>query len=118
MGAGGQKPAALQGKLFTRRDGAYREYMPMKIGFGKTELIDGRLTRFDKELKLVKADYNAAADRKTTLADLKALKAKGNNTIAPTTRSRHGSTTCATSWGFTSSTAPISTRPKSATTAG
>ena len=37
----------------------------------------------DKELKLVKAGYNAAADRKTTLAELKALKAKGNNTICP-----------------------------------
>ncbi|MFR6634378.1 MAG: glycoside hydrolase family 2 TIM barrel-domain containing protein [Alistipes onderdonkii] len=32
---------------------------------------------------MVKAGYNAAADRKTTLAELKTLKAKGNNTICP-----------------------------------
>ena len=32
---------------------------------------------------LTKAGYNAAADRKTTLAELKALKAKGKNTICP-----------------------------------
>ena len=80
---GAKNPPLYKVMLFTRRDGAYREYMPLKIGFGKTELVDGRLTRFDKELKLVKAGYNAAADRKTTLAELKALKAKGNNTICP-----------------------------------
>ena len=80
---GAKNPPLYKVMLFTRRDGAYREYMPLKIGFGKTELVDGRLTRFDKELKLVKAGYNAAADRKTTLAELKTLKAKGNNTICP-----------------------------------
>ena len=80
---GAKNPPLYKVMLFTRRDGAYREYMPLKIGFGKTELVDGRLTRFDKELKLVKTGYNAAADRKTTLAELKTLKAKGNNTICP-----------------------------------
>ena len=37
--------------------------MPLKIGFGKTELVDGRIMRLGKELKPVKAGYNAAADR-------------------------------------------------------
>ena len=69
--------------LFTRRNGVYKEYMPLKIGFGKTELVDGRIMRLGKELKPVKAGYNTAADRKTTLAELKALKAKGKNTICP-----------------------------------
>lgn len=69
--------------LFTRRDGAYREYMPMKIGFGRTELIDGKLMRLGKELRIVSAPYNAAADSQTTLNELKALKAKGINTLRP-----------------------------------
>ena len=69
--------------LFTRRNGVYKEYMPLKIGFGKTELVDGRIMRLGKELKLEKARYNAAADRKTALAELRALKAKGKNTVCP-----------------------------------
>lgn len=81
--AGAKNPPLYKVMLFTRRDGIYREYMPLKIGFGKTELVEGRLMRLDKELKLVKADYNAAVDRKTTLAELKALKAKGTNTLCP-----------------------------------
>ena len=81
--AGAKNPPLYKVMLFTRRDGVYKEYMPMKIGFGKTELIDGRLMRLGKELKLVKASYNAAADRKTTLAGLKALKAQGKNTVCP-----------------------------------
>ena len=76
-------PPLYKVMLFTRRNGVYKEYMPLKIGFGKTELVDGRIMRLGKELKPVKAGYNAAADRKTTLAELKALKAKGKNTICP-----------------------------------
>lgn len=82
--AGGKTlPPLYKVMLFTRRDGAYKEYMPLKIGFGKTEFVDGKLMRLGKELKLVKAGYNAAADRKTTLAELKTLKAQGKNTICP-----------------------------------
>lgn len=81
--AGAKNPPLYKVMLFTRRNGVYKEYMPMKIGFGKTELVDGRLMRLGKELQLVKAPYNAAADRKTTLAELKSLKAQGKNTICP-----------------------------------
>lgn len=81
--AGSKNPPLYSVMLFTRRNGVYKEYMPLKIGFGKTELVDGRLMRLGKELRLVKAQYNAAADRKTTLSELKTLKAKGNNTICP-----------------------------------
>ena len=45
---GAKNPPLYKVMLFTRRDGAYREYMPLKIGFGKTEFTDGRITRFDK----------------------------------------------------------------------
>ena len=81
--AGSKNPPLYSVMLFTRRNGVYKEYMPLKIGFGKTELVDGRLMRLGKELRLVKAEYNAAADPKTTLSELKALKTKGNNTICP-----------------------------------
>lgn len=82
--AGGKAlPPLYKVMLFTRRNGAYKEYMPLKLGFGKTELVDGKLTRLGKELKLETAPYNAAPDRKTTLAQLKALKANGKNAIAP-----------------------------------
>lgn len=81
--AGTKNPPLYKVMLFTRRDGIYREYMPLQIGFGKTELIDGRIMRFDKELKLTKTTYNAAADRTTTLAELKALKSRGTNTLCP-----------------------------------
>lgn len=67
MGGRKQNAALYKVMLFTRRNGVYKEYMPLKIGFGKTELVDGRIMRLGKELKPVKAGYNAAADRKTTL---------------------------------------------------
>lgn len=81
--AGSKNPPLYRVMLFTRRNGVYKEYMPLKIGFGKTELVDGRLMRLGKELQLVKAEYDAAADRKTTLSELKSLKSKGKNTICP-----------------------------------
>ena len=58
--AGSKTPPLYKVMLFTRRNGVYKEYMPLKIGFGKTELVDGRIMRRGKELKPVKAGYNAA----------------------------------------------------------
>lgn len=81
--AGRKNPPLYRVMLFTRRNGVYKEYMPLKVGFGKTELIDGRLMRLGKELQLVKASYNAAADAETTRRDLTALRAEGKNTICP-----------------------------------
>ena len=81
--AGVKNPPLYRVMLFTRRNGVYKEYMPLKIGFGKTEFADGRLMRLGRELQLVRAEYNAAADRKTTLSELKSLKSKGKNTICP-----------------------------------
>ena len=62
--AGGKTPPLYKVMLFTRRDGVYKEYMPLRIGFGRTELEEGRPMR-------------------TTLAELKALKAPGKNTVCP-----------------------------------
>lgn len=81
---GGGKTAPLyKVMLFTRRDGVYKEYMPLRIGFGKTEYRDGKPMRSGKPVELVKAPYNAAADRTATLKEIKALKAAGKNTLCP-----------------------------------
>ena len=81
--AGGKTPPFTKVMLFTRRDGVYKEYMPLRIGFGRTELEEGRPMRLGRELQLVRASYNAAADPETTLTELKALKAQGKNTVCP-----------------------------------
>lgn len=82
--AGGAKnPPLYRVMLFTRRNGTYKEYMPMKIGFGRTEWTDGKLMRLGREIRMERAHYNAAADRKTTLAEIRALKAQGKNTLCP-----------------------------------
>ncbi len=69
--------------LFLKRDGAYKEYIPLTVGFGKSELKGDKLIRFDEEITLTKQKYNAISDRKTALADLKKIKASGKNTICP-----------------------------------
>lgn len=82
--AGGTKnPPLYRVMLFTRRNGTYKEYMPLSIGFGRTEWIDGKLMRLGREIRMEKARYNAAADPKTTLAEIRALKAQGKNTLCP-----------------------------------
>ncbi|WP_347281821.1 glycoside hydrolase family 2 TIM barrel-domain containing protein [uncultured Alistipes sp.] len=78
-----KNPPLYKVMLFTRRDGTYKEYMPLKIGFGPAEFADGRFTRFGKPLQLNIARYNAAADAKTTAAQLQTLRKQGYNTLAP-----------------------------------
>lgn len=81
--SGNRKPSLYKVMLFTKRDGAYKEYMPLKIGFGKTELIDGKLLRFGQEITLKTMRYNAASDAKTTAVQLADLRKQGCNTVAP-----------------------------------
>ncbi len=69
--------------IFTRRDGTDREYMPVSLGFGRTEFRDGRVMRFGKEIKLNRTVYNAAADTATTRRELTALRTAGHNTVCP-----------------------------------
>ncbi len=78
-----KNPPLYKVMLFTRRNGTYKEYMPLKIGFGKTALVDGQLTRLGKPVKLNAFRYNADADVKTTSARLLALRKEGYNAVAP-----------------------------------
>lgn len=81
--AGEKNPPLYDVMIFTRRDGVYKEYMPCRIGFGRAETDGRRILLTDEELALVPAAYNAAADRKTTRDELKALKLAGKNTVCP-----------------------------------
>lgn len=79
----GKNPPLYKVMLFTRRDGTYKEYMPLKIGFGKTKFENGTLTRFGKPVRLDAVRYNAAADAPTTRTQLQTLRKQGRTTVAP-----------------------------------
>lgn len=79
---GGQAPL-YQVMLYTKRDGSMWEYMPLRVGFDQTTFRDGKFYRFGKEQPLRPASFNAAVDRKATATGMKALKAKGINTLKP-----------------------------------
>lgn len=81
--AGKKNPPLYDVMLFTKRHGAYKEYMPLKLGFGKTEFQDGKFMRFGKELKLKSKVFNATVDAKTTETQLKTLRTQGYNTLTP-----------------------------------
>ncbi len=78
-----KRPPLYKVMLFTRRDGAYKEYMPLRVGFGKTEFKEGKFMRLGKEFTLNKAQYNASGDRATAEKELEALRKAGKNTICP-----------------------------------
>lgn len=80
---GAKNPPLYRVMLFTRRDGAYKEYMPLRAGFRDVRFRDGKFYNFGKEIRLSEARYNAGADRATTQRELTALKAQGRNTIRP-----------------------------------
>ena len=70
--------------LYVKRNGMLWEYIPFKVGFGLTELRDGKVYRFDKELQLKRREhFNALADAKATAAAVAQLKKEGYNTLCP-----------------------------------
>lgn len=81
--AAGKNPPLYRLMLFTKRDGAYKEYMPLKLGFGRPEFVDGKFMRLGKELTLKESRYNAAADAKSTRTQLLDLRKQGVNTLRP-----------------------------------
>lgn len=70
--------------LYVKRNGMLWEYIPFTVGFGQTEVRDGKVYRFDKELKLKRKEhFNALADAKSTEAAIAQLKKEGYNTLCP-----------------------------------
>lgn len=79
-----QNPPLYKVMLFTKRDGAYREYMPLKLGFGRPEFVDGRFVQFGQPVTLKEHRYNALPDDpKTTRTQLTELRKQGVNTLCP-----------------------------------
>lgn len=75
------KPALYHGLLIVKQGKRVIEYIPYRVGFGKTGVAEGKLLRNGKAIALKAARYNSAADRKTTAAELARLKKEGINTI-------------------------------------
>lgn len=76
-----EKPALYDIMLIVKHGSRITEYIPLRVGFGHTEFIDGRLVRNGKMVEINAARYNAAADRKTTVDELARLKKAGINTV-------------------------------------
>ena len=81
---GGGQRSLYSVMLYIKRNGMLWEYIPLKVGFGKTEYHDGKFYRFDKEVQLKKkAHFNAKADREQTRKEIEQLRQGGYNTLCP-----------------------------------
>ena len=69
--------------LYTKRDSKPREYHTFRLGAGSTTFADGKIYRNGKEVKINSVKYNARTTREEALAEIKALRAKGYNTLLP-----------------------------------
>ena len=79
----GQRPL-YDVMLYVKRNGMLWEYIPLKVGFGKTEYRDGKFYRFDKILHLQKKEhFNATPNRQQTYKEIEQLKLRGYNTLCP-----------------------------------
>ena len=79
----GQRPL-YDVMIYIKRNGMLWEYIPLKIGFGKTEYRNKKYFRFDQVLHIQKkVNFNAAADRYKTFVAIEQLKLRGYNTLCP-----------------------------------
>ena len=69
--------------LYIKRDGKPREYVSFRLGAGCTTVENGQILRNGKPITVKSARYNALTTYNEALADIKALKAKGINTLLP-----------------------------------
>ncbi|MBE6194740.1 MAG: hypothetical protein E7140_03295 [Rikenellaceae bacterium] len=69
--------------LYTKRDGKPREYIVFRLGAGSSTFADGKILRNGKPLAIKTARYNARTTYAEALSEIKALRAKGINTLLP-----------------------------------
>lgn len=69
--------------LYTKRDGKPREYISFHLGAGRSTFADGKILRNGKAVDIKSTRYNARTTYSEVLAEIKALKAKGINTLLP-----------------------------------
>ena len=69
--------------IYTKRDGKPREYISFRIGAGTSTFANGKLLRNGKAITVKSARYNARTTYADALNEIKALRAKGINTLLP-----------------------------------
>ena len=69
--------------LYTKRDGKPREYISFNIGAGRTTFADGKILRNGKPIAVKSAQYSVTGNYSDTQTQIKALRAKGINTLLP-----------------------------------
>lgn len=77
-----KNPTLYNVMLFLSRDGNYKEYIALKVGFKDMVFKDGQWFQFGKPFTMNKAVCNSS-DKKSTKTALYNLKRKGINTITP-----------------------------------
>ena len=77
------KPQLYRLTLYTKRDGKPREYISFQLGAGSTTFADGKILRNGKPITIKSAQYNARTTYAEALSEIKALRAKGINTLLP-----------------------------------
>ena len=78
-----KSPKLYRLTLYTKRDGKPREYISFRLGAGTTTFADGKILRNGKPITVRSARYNARTTYTDALAEIKALKANGINTLLP-----------------------------------
>ena len=69
--------------LYIKRDGKPREYISFRLGAGVTTFADGKILRNGKAIAIKSAHFNARTTYSEALQQIKALRAKGINTLLP-----------------------------------
>lgn len=69
--------------LYIKRDGKPREYISFRVGAGTTTFGNGKILRNGKPITIESARYNARTTYNEVLAEIKALKSQGINTLLP-----------------------------------
>lgn len=77
------KPQLYRLTLYTKRDGKPREYISFRLGAGSTTFADGKILRNGKPIAIKSAQYNARTTYAEALSEIKAMRAKGINTLLP-----------------------------------
>lgn len=69
--------------LYTKRDGKPREYISFRIGAGCTTFANNKILRNGKPIAIKSAQYSVSGSYSETQTQIKALRAKGINTLLP-----------------------------------
>ena len=77
------KPQLYRLTLYTKRDSKPREYHSFRLGAGEATYADGKILRNGKEVVVKSCVYNARTTYEEALAEIKALRSRGFNTLTP-----------------------------------